>query len=158
MNVQYFESVGNKIIEDIIGKSAFTYKVKRIERARTLRNVSAVKTAPGRIIDPTLQLYLIPGTFFEKQTNLSPVGLKVVYHCSPGRSNRTTLCWILTLSKPYKDKYNSKIKHTLCIPCMYMVDSHESDAFGPYFEKVHFINIQINSAFILRILKRGTCT
>ena len=23
-----------------------------------------------------------------------------------------------------------------------MVDSHESDAFGPYFEKVHFLNIQ----------------
>ena len=25
---------------------------------------------------------------------------------------------------------------------IYMVDSHESDAFGPYFEKVHFFNIQ----------------
>ena len=25
---------------------------------------------------------------------------------------------------------------------IYMVDSHESDAFGPYFEKVHFLNIQ----------------
>ena len=25
---------------------------------------------------------------------------------------------------------------------MYMVDSHESDAFGPYFENVHFLNIQ----------------
>ena len=24
----------------------------------------------------------------------------------------------------------------------HMVDSHESDAFGPYFEKVHFINIK----------------
>ena len=23
-----------------------------------------------------------------------------------------------------------------------MVDSHESDAFGPYFEKAHFFNIQ----------------
>ena len=23
-----------------------------------------------------------------------------------------------------------------------MVDSHESDAFGPYFEKVYFLNIQ----------------
>ena len=23
-----------------------------------------------------------------------------------------------------------------------MVDSHESDAFGPYFGKVHFLNIQ----------------
>ena len=29
-------------------------------------------------------------------------------------------------------------------PCIYiyMVDSHESDAFGPYFEKAHFFNIQ----------------
>ena len=34
-NVPYFESVGNKIIDDIIGKSAFTYKFKCIERART---------------------------------------------------------------------------------------------------------------------------
>ena len=25
---------------------------------------------------------------------------------------------------------------------IYMVDSYESDAFGPYFEKVHFLNIQ----------------
>ena len=25
---------------------------------------------------------------------------------------------------------------------IYMVDSHESDAFGPYFEKVPFLNIQ----------------
>ena len=25
---------------------------------------------------------------------------------------------------------------------IYMVDSHESDAFGPYFGKVHFLNIQ----------------
>ena len=29
----------------------------------------------------------------------------------------------------------------------YMVDSHESDAFGPYFEKVNFLNIQ-NIAFV----------
>ena len=48
-NVQDFESVGNKIIDDIIGKSAFTYKFKRIERART-----AGKIAPDRTIDPAL--------------------------------------------------------------------------------------------------------
>ena len=29
VNVHDFESVGNKIIEDMIGKSAFTYKFKR---------------------------------------------------------------------------------------------------------------------------------
>ena len=36
---------------------------------------------------------------------------------------------------------------TMAVSCvyityMYMVDSHESDAFGPYFEKDHFLNIQ----------------
>ena len=51
-NVSYFESVGNKIIDDIIGKSAFTYKFKCIERARTLGDISAGKIAPDRTIDP----------------------------------------------------------------------------------------------------------
>ena len=54
MNVHDFESVGNKIIEDIIGKSAFTYNFKRKDRAQTLGNISAVKIAPDRTIDPTL--------------------------------------------------------------------------------------------------------
>ena len=54
VNVQDVESVGNKIIEDILGKSAFTYKFKRKERARTLGNISAVKIAPDRTIDPAL--------------------------------------------------------------------------------------------------------
>ena len=30
-----------------------------------------------------------------------------------------------------------------------MVDSHESDAFGPYFEKVHFLNIQNKQRFYI---------
>jgi len=54
VNVHDFESVGNKIIEDIIGKSAFTYKFKRKDRAQTLGNISAVKIAPDRTIDPGL--------------------------------------------------------------------------------------------------------
>jgi len=55
VNVHDFESVENEIIEDIIGKSAFTYKFKRKDRARTLGNISAVKIAPDRtIIDPAL--------------------------------------------------------------------------------------------------------
>ena len=58
MNVPDFESIGNKIIEDIIGKSAFTYfttyTFKREERARTLGNNSALKIAPDRTIAPTL--------------------------------------------------------------------------------------------------------
>ena len=47
VNVHAFESVGNKIIEDIIGKSAFTYKFKRKDRAQTLGNISAVKIDPA---------------------------------------------------------------------------------------------------------------
>ena len=54
VNVQAYESVGNKVIEDIIRKSAFTYKFKRKDRAQTLGNVSAVKIAPDRTIDPAL--------------------------------------------------------------------------------------------------------
>ena len=54
VNVHEFESVGNKIIEDIIRKSAFTYKFKRKNRAKTLGNISAVKIAPDRTIDPAL--------------------------------------------------------------------------------------------------------
>ena len=97
VNVHEFESVGNKIIEDMIGKSAFTYKFKRKDRAQTLGNISAVKIAPDRTIDPallfqrflvvsrsgdlsleevltyelTLQLCLRQGTFFGKRTNLN---------------------------------------------------------------------------------------
>ena len=90
VNVHASESVGNKIIEDMIGKSAFTCKFKRKDKAQTLGNISAVKIAPDRIIDPALlfQRFLVvsrsgdlsleevsphlrPGTFFEKQTNLS---------------------------------------------------------------------------------------
>jgi hypothetical protein len=54
VNVHDFETVGKKIIGDMIGKSAFTHKFKRKERALTLGNVSAVKIAPDRTIDPAL--------------------------------------------------------------------------------------------------------
>jgi len=46
VNVRDFESVGNKIIEDMIGKSVFTYKFKQKDRAKTLGNMSAVNIAP----------------------------------------------------------------------------------------------------------------
>ena len=61
VNVHDFESVGNKIIEDIIRKSAFTYKFKRKDRVNTLGNISAVKIAPDRTIDPALlfQCFLV---------------------------------------------------------------------------------------------------
>ena len=54
VNVHDFESVGNKIIEDIIRKSAFIYTFKRKDRAKTLGNISAEKIAPDRTIDPAL--------------------------------------------------------------------------------------------------------
>ena len=54
VNVHDFESVRNKIIEDMLGKSPFTYKFMRKDRAQTLGNISAVKIAPDRTIDPTL--------------------------------------------------------------------------------------------------------
>ena len=52
VNVHDFESVGNTLIEDTIGKSAFAYKFKRKDRAKTLGNVSAVTIAADRTIDP----------------------------------------------------------------------------------------------------------
>ena len=54
VNVHDSESVGNKIIEDIIGKSAFTYKFNRKDQAKSLGNMSAVNIAPDRTIDPAL--------------------------------------------------------------------------------------------------------
>jgi len=54
VNVHNLESVGNKIIEDMIGKSAFTYKFKRNDRAKTIGNISAMKIARDRTIDPAL--------------------------------------------------------------------------------------------------------
>ncbi|XP_068214528.1 uncharacterized protein [Palaemon carinicauda] len=54
VNIHAFESVGNKIIEDMIVKPAFTYKFKQKDRAQTLGNISAVKIAPDHTIDPAL--------------------------------------------------------------------------------------------------------
>jgi len=54
VNVHDLESVGNKIIEDMIGKSAFTYKFKRNDQAKIIVNISVVKIAPDRTIDPAL--------------------------------------------------------------------------------------------------------
>jgi hypothetical protein len=52
VNVHAFESVWNKIIEDVIRKSAFIYKFKGKDKAQTLGNISAVKIAPDPTIDP----------------------------------------------------------------------------------------------------------
>ncbi len=54
VNVHDFETVGNKIIENMIVNSAFTFSFKRKYRAKTPGDSSAVKIAPGRTIDPAL--------------------------------------------------------------------------------------------------------
>ena len=54
VNVHDYESVGNKVIADMIGESAFTYKFQQKDRAQTLGNISAVKIAPDRTTDPAL--------------------------------------------------------------------------------------------------------
>ena len=51
---EYLYPVGNKIIEDMIGKSAFNYKFKWKDRAKTLGNMSAVNIAPDCTNDPAL--------------------------------------------------------------------------------------------------------
>ena len=54
VNVNDFKAVGSKIIEGMVGKSAFAYKFKLKDRAKTLGNVSAAKIAPDCTIDPAL--------------------------------------------------------------------------------------------------------
>jgi 5'-3' exonuclease len=54
VNVHAYESVGNKIIDNMIGQLAFTFSFKRKDKAKTLGDVSAVKVAPDRTIDPAL--------------------------------------------------------------------------------------------------------
>jgi len=54
VNVHDFEPVGNKIIEDIIGKSAFTYKFKRKDRAKNPWEYVGSEYCPDRTIDPAL--------------------------------------------------------------------------------------------------------
>ena len=80
VNVHDFESVGNTIIEDIIRKSAFTYKFKRKDRAKTLGNISAVNVAPDRTIDPALlfQCFLV----VSRSGDLS-LGEVLTYELSP---------------------------------------------------------------------------
>ena len=54
INVHEYESVGNKIIERMIGQPVFSFSIKRKEKAKTLGNSSSVVVAPDRTIDPTL--------------------------------------------------------------------------------------------------------
>ncbi|XP_064094950.1 uncharacterized protein LOC135207244 [Macrobrachium nipponense] len=53
-NVLEYESIGKKIIENMIGQSAFRYSFKRKNKAITLGDVSAIKVAPDQSIDPAL--------------------------------------------------------------------------------------------------------
>ena len=50
------------------------------------------------------------------------------------------LYFTITIFCSDQDYNISWLNHDMFI--MHMVDSHESDAFGPYFEKVHFLNIE----------------
>jgi len=52
VNVHDFEFVGNKVIADMIGESAFTYKFQQKDRAQTLGNISAEKIAPDAPMTP----------------------------------------------------------------------------------------------------------
>ena len=42
----------------------------------------------------------------------------------------------------YQTLLHVGLQNNRCVFYLSMVNSHESDAFGPYFEKVHFLNIQ----------------
>ncbi len=48
------QSVGSKLIENLIGQPVFTFSFKRKDNAKTLGDMSAVKVAPDRTIDPAL--------------------------------------------------------------------------------------------------------
>ena len=77
MTVNVFESVGHKIIENMIDRSEFTHKLMRKEKAKTLGDTSAVRIAPDRTIDPALlfQRFLgVPcqGIFHWKRFVLQP--------------------------------------------------------------------------------------
>ena len=54
INVHEFESVGRNIMDKMIGQSYFSIAFKRKDKAKTLANISSVKVAPERTIDPGL--------------------------------------------------------------------------------------------------------
>ena len=61
VNVYDIESVVDKIIQYIIGMTAFTYKFKRKDSAKTLVIISAVQIGSDRTIDAALlfQCFLV---------------------------------------------------------------------------------------------------
>lgn len=61
VNVHVYETVGNKIIEKMVGKPVFGISFKRRDRATTLGDDSFIKVAKDRTIDPALlfQRFLI---------------------------------------------------------------------------------------------------
>ena len=54
VNVHEFESVGRNIMDKMIGQSVFSIDFKRKDKAKILANISSVKVAPERTIDPGL--------------------------------------------------------------------------------------------------------
>ena len=53
-DVDDYSTVGNNIIEKLVGQPVFTYSFKRKDKAITLSHASAVKVTPQKIIDPAL--------------------------------------------------------------------------------------------------------
>ena len=54
VNIHEFESVGRNIMDKMIGQSVFSIGFKRKDKAKTLANISSVKVAPEKTIDPGL--------------------------------------------------------------------------------------------------------
>ncbi|KAG7165603.1 hypothetical protein Hamer_G013102 [Homarus americanus] len=54
VNVHEYETVGNEIIEKMVGKPVFGISFKWKDRAKTLAHESTIKFAQGRTIDPAL--------------------------------------------------------------------------------------------------------
>ena len=51
IKVHEYEAVGNKTIERMIGQPVFSFSINRMEKAKTLRNSTALQVAPHRTID-----------------------------------------------------------------------------------------------------------
>ena len=67
VNVHEFESVGRNIMDKMIGQSVFAIAFKWKDKAKTLANISSVKVAPERTIDP--------GLLFQRFLVVSKVGV-----------------------------------------------------------------------------------
>ena len=63
INVHEYEAVGNKTIKRMIGQPVFSFSINRMEKARTLRNFTALQVAPHRTIDSSVLFQRFPLVF-----------------------------------------------------------------------------------------------